>query len=68
MSRQYKEGGSEDQSSGPQTPSPILDQSALEKSWVHCGVQTVFGYLLVGAVVIEIFVGPPQWHPKWNPD
>ena len=31
MPRQYKEGGSEDQSSGPQTPSPILDQSALEK-------------------------------------
>ena len=31
MSRQYKVGGSEDQSSGPQTPSPIPDQSALEK-------------------------------------
>ena len=64
MPRQYKEGDSEDQSSGPQTPSPILDQSALEKLGT-LEVQTVFGYLLVGVVeVIEIFVDPPQWHPK----
>ena len=31
MPRQYKEGGSEDQSSWRPKPSPKLDQSALEK-------------------------------------
>ena len=63
MSRQYKVGGSEDQSSGPQTPSPILDQSALEKLGTLSGAD-LFGYLLVGVVVNEVFVGPPLRHPK----
>ena len=68
MPRHYKKGGSEDQSSGPQTPSPIPDQSALEKLGTLSGAD-LFGYLLVGVVeVIEIFVGPPRLHPKWNPD
>ena len=64
MSRQYKEGGSEDQNSGPQTPSPIPDQSALEKLGTLSGAD-LFGYLLVGVVeVIEIFVDPPQWRQE----
>ena len=63
MSRQYKEGGSEDHNSGPQTPSPIPDQSALEKLGTLSGAD-LFGYLLVGVVVNEVFVGPPLRHPK----
>ena len=66
MPRQYKEGGSEDQSSRRQTPSPKLSQAALETR-VQCVVQPVFRYLLVGVVVNEGLAGPPRQHSKWHP-